>query len=107
MRPQAKAKAKGASRASEPRKSAVKSKSAAKPGATGKAASRLIDERIRDVRGWRGETLARMRGLILEADPEMIEEGEVDGYTGLVSPRDRVHWGDVHQGGEAHVRPWG
>ena len=31
-------------------------------------------QRIRDVGGWRGETLARMRALILEADPEMIEE---------------------------------
>ena len=42
--------------------------------ATGKAASRLIDQRIRDLAGWRGETLARMRALILEADPEMTEE---------------------------------
>ena len=42
--------------------------------ATGKAASRLIDQRIRDLEGWRGETLARMRTLILEADPEMTEE---------------------------------
>ncbi len=37
-------------------------------------ASKLIDERIRDLGGWRGETLARMRKLILEADPEMTEE---------------------------------
>jgi hypothetical protein len=37
-------------------------------------ASRLIDRRIRDLGGWRGETLARMRALILEADPEMTEE---------------------------------
>lgn len=36
--------------------------------------SRLIDKRIRDSGGWRGETLARMRALILEADPEMTEE---------------------------------
>jgi hypothetical protein len=42
--------------------------------ATGEAASRLIDERIRDLEGWRGETLARMRALILEAVPEMTEE---------------------------------
>ena len=42
--------------------------------ATGEAASRLIDQRIRDLDGWRGETLARMRALILEADPEMTEE---------------------------------
>jgi hypothetical protein len=50
------------------------------PVADGKAeaaASRLIDERIRELGkggGWRGETLARMRALILEADPKMIEE---------------------------------
>jgi len=42
--------------------------------ATGKPASKLIDQRIRDLGGWRGETLARMRALILEADPEAIEE---------------------------------
>jgi hypothetical protein len=41
---------------------------------TGKTASRLIDQRIRDLGGWRGETLARMRKLILEAEPEMTEE---------------------------------
>jgi len=37
-------------------------------------ASRLIDQRILDLGGWRGETLARMRALILEADPKMTEE---------------------------------
>jgi hypothetical protein len=42
--------------------------------ATGDAASQLIDQRILDLGGWRGETLARMRALILEADPEMTEE---------------------------------
>ena len=66
--------AKGTSRASKPRKPATKSTSPAKLGATGKPASRLIDQRVRDLRGWRGETLARMRALILEADPEMTEE---------------------------------
>jgi hypothetical protein len=42
--------------------------------AAGKPASRLIDERIRELRGWRGEALARMRALILAADPEIKEE---------------------------------
>jgi hypothetical protein len=42
--------------------------------ATGTPASRLIDQRISDLGGWRGETLARMRALILEADPEITEE---------------------------------
>ena len=45
-----------------------------KAGATGGPASWLIDQRIRDLGGWRGETLARMRALILEADREMTEE---------------------------------
>ena len=42
--------------------------------ASGKPASRLIDQRIRDLGGWRGATLARMRALILKADPELTEE---------------------------------
>ena len=42
--------------------------------ASGKKASQLIDQRIRDLAGWRGETLARMRALILEAAPGMTEE---------------------------------
>jgi hypothetical protein len=42
--------------------------------ATGEPASQLIDQRIRELGGWRGETLARMRALILEADPAMVEE---------------------------------
>ena len=33
-----------------------------------------VSKGVHDVAGWRGETLARMRTLILEADPEMIEE---------------------------------
>jgi len=41
---------------------------------TGKADARHGDPRARDSRDWRAETLARMRALILEADPEMIEE---------------------------------
>jgi hypothetical protein len=37
-------------------------------------ASTLIDQRIAELAGWRGETLARMRALIREADPGVIEE---------------------------------
>jgi hypothetical protein len=62
-----------------PRKPTAKSKRPAKAKsaheqASGKAASRLIDRRIRELGGWRGETLARMRALILDADPEITEE---------------------------------
>jgi hypothetical protein len=38
------------------------------------SASELIDQRIRDLGDWRGETLGRVRALIREADPEVVEE---------------------------------
>ena len=43
-----------------------------KPGAT--EASKLIDKRIAELGDWRGETLSRMRKLIKEADPDVVEE---------------------------------
>ena len=80
----AKPKAKGTSRASEPRKSAAKSKSPLKagakanPGAEAKRANEnaacLIDERFRSLGGWRAETLAAVRRIIHEADPDIVEE---------------------------------
>lgn len=42
--------------------------------AAGDEAKRKIDERIAELADWRGETLARMRALILAADPGMTEE---------------------------------
>jgi len=38
------------------------------------AAAQMIDQRIRDLGDWRGSVLRRMRELILEADPEAVEE---------------------------------
>jgi hypothetical protein len=40
----------------------------------GQSASELISGRIAELGDWRGETLARMRALIREADPEVVEE---------------------------------
>jgi hypothetical protein len=37
-------------------------------------ASKLIDERIRELGDWRGKTLSKVRGIIKEADPEIVEE---------------------------------
>ncbi|MDQ3956837.1 MAG: DUF1801 domain-containing protein [Actinomycetota bacterium] len=37
-------------------------------------ASRLIDERIRELGDWRGETLGKVRAIIKEADPDIVEE---------------------------------
>ena len=39
-----------------------------------KSASERIDERIAELGDWRGETLSRMRKLIKEADPDVVEE---------------------------------
>ena len=38
------------------------------------SASELIDARIRELGDWRGETLSRLRALIKQADPEVLEE---------------------------------
>ena len=38
------------------------------------APSRLIDARIEELGDWRGETLARVRALIRQADPDVVEE---------------------------------
>ena len=45
-----------------------------KPKAAGKEASKLISEKIAWLDDWRGKTLARMRALIKEADPDVVEE---------------------------------
>ena len=44
------------------------------PGGEGVPAARLISERIAELGDWRGETLARIRALIKEADPDVVEE---------------------------------
>ena len=39
-----------------------------------KSPSELIDERIQELGDWRGETLGRLRALIREAEPDVVEE---------------------------------
>jgi len=51
-----------------------KSKSGSKEGKTGDSPSDLIDARIKKLGDWRGETLARVRSIIKQADPEVVEE---------------------------------
>ena len=51
-----------------------KTKSASKDGKGEASPSQLIDARIKELGGWRGETLARIRALIKQADPEVVEE---------------------------------
>ena len=40
----------------------------------GESPSRLIDARVKELGDWRGKTLARIRALIKEVDPEVVEE---------------------------------
>ena len=51
-----------------------KKTSGAKEEKGGDSPSRLIDARIKKLADWRGETLARVRALIREADPDVVEE---------------------------------
>ena len=54
----------------------------------GKSPSQLIDARIKELGDWRGKTLARLRALLKEADPDVVEEwkwgGPVWSHDGLI-----------------------
>jgi len=52
----------------------AKKKSGSKEGKGVDVPSRLIDARVRELGDWRGATLARVRALIKQADPEVVEE---------------------------------
>lgn len=52
----------------------AKKKSGATEGQGASSPSRLIDARIKELGDWRGETLAQVRALIKEADPDVVEE---------------------------------
>lgn len=53
-------------------------KTAPKSGTAAGSPSKLIDAHIKELGGWRGETLSRIRALIKEADPEVVEEWKWD-----------------------------
>jgi hypothetical protein len=52
----------------------TKRKSGSAEGKGGGSPSQLIDARIEELGDWRGETLARVRALVKQADPEVVEE---------------------------------
>jgi hypothetical protein len=62
----------------EPEKKAIpnmtKATSGLKKGNAGDSPSQLIDARIKELDDWRGEALARIRKLIKQADPDVVEE---------------------------------
>ena len=51
-----------------------KSATTKKTTTKGESPSRLIDARIKELNDWRGKTLARVRALIKQTDPEIVEE---------------------------------
>ena len=51
-----------------------KSKSGSKERKGGDSPAQLIDARIKELSDWRGETLTRVRTVIKQADPEVVEE---------------------------------
>jgi hypothetical protein len=55
-------------------KKAMKSETTSNEAKAGASPSRLIDGRIKELGDWRGATLARVRGLIKEACPDVVEE---------------------------------
>src|SRR5437868_6777257 len=55
-------------------KKAMAKKSGAKEAGGGDSPARLIDARIKKLGDWRGETLARVRAIIKQADPDVVEE---------------------------------
>jgi hypothetical protein len=59
--------------------------------------SKLIDERIRELGDWRGETLSKVRELIVEADPDVVEQWK---WAKATSPGTPVwsHDGDICTG---------
>jgi hypothetical protein len=52
----------------------TKAKSGATEGKGGDSPSQLIDARIKELDDWRGEMLARIRKLVKQADPDVVEE---------------------------------
>ena len=66
----------------------AKGKRAAKESGEGNSASQQIDARIKELGDWRGRTLARLRTLIQQADPDVVEEwkwgGPVWSHAGII-----------------------
>ncbi|WP_445217406.1 DUF1801 domain-containing protein [Bradyrhizobium sp. Pa8] len=55
-------------------KKAVTAKTSSATKTEGASPSRMIDGRIKELGDWRGEMLGRIRGLIKQADPDVVEE---------------------------------
>src|SRR5262245_6983910 len=67
----------------------------------GKAPSQLIDVKIEELGDWRGQTLSRLRTLIKQADPEVVEEWKwvkaTSGGTAVWSDHGGICTGEVYK----------
>ena len=61
------------------------------------SASALIDGKIKELGDWRGKTLAKVREIIHQADPEIVEEWKWMGTPGFLPRRHRLHGRDVQE----------
>ena len=66
--------------------------------------ARLIDARIEELGDWRGETLSRLRTLIKEADPEVVEDWKWRGVPVWSARRIDLHRGDLQERREDDLR---
>jgi hypothetical protein len=72
-----------------------------------KSPSQLIDARIKELDDWRGKMLSRLRSLVKQADPEVVEEWEVERGSGVVARRFDLHRRDLQKRGEDDLRQRG
>jgi hypothetical protein len=56
------------------KKTSARKKAAPRPAKAGASSAKSIDARIRSLGDWRAKTLAQLRALIREADPQVVEE---------------------------------
>ena len=72
-----------------------------------KSPSQLIDARIKELGDWRGQMLSRLRNLVKEADPEVIEEWKWRGVPVWVARRIDLHRRDLQEHREDDLRQRG
>ena len=70
----------------------------------GKSPAQLIDARIEELGDWRGEMLGRLRALVKEADPDVVEEWKWRGVPAWYARRHHLHGRDVQERREDDLR---
>jgi hypothetical protein len=69
--------------------------------------SKLIDAKIKELGDWRGTMLSRIRALIKDADPDVVEEWKWRGVPGVVARWNYPHGRDLQERREDDLRQRG